>query len=405
MSMELRRVEIVDTTLRDGAQSPGVALAVSDRVTIARALAAAGVDEIEVGCPAAGETERAAIQAVLALNLSCRQTAWCRASVEDLDVAEACGFSAVHVSVPGSCLQLGAMDKSWRWVREVLDDLLPWVRRRFAFVSLGIMDAARTKPTRLQTIASKCIEHRIDRVRLADTVGLWNPRTAAQAVMHVRRARDVCGGRLNIGVHTHNDLGMAVGNAVSALEAGASSADVTVLGLGERAGNTPLEELVMALRSTTEMTTDVATRDLSRLCRRVASATQHDVSPHKPIVGSNAFRHESGVHVSGVLRDPRCFEPFDPDLVGRTDRRLDLGTHSGRAGLRSALTSRGVDPVDDLLDETLEAVRSEALRTRAPVTAGRAAAIHDQLAGERSAGPIEHEFADSPWERRRTCVA
>lgn len=365
----------MDTTLRDGAQAAGVAFTVEQRVSIARALAEIGIDEIEVGSPAMGEAERNVIRRTAALGLPCRLTAWCRATLADLDAAAACNLSAVHLSVPGSAIQLNALDKSWPWVRQTLSRLIPYARRRFDFVSVGIMDASRTASARIVEWAQLCNALGADRLRLADTVGLWNPRTAAEAV---RRVISAVPHRL-VGLHAHNDLGMAVANTLAGLEAGGRSADVTVLGLGERAGNAPLEELVVALHKTTPLRCRLSQRGLASLCQHVAACANHPIPPRKPIVGENVFRHESGIHVRGMLRDEQCFEPFAPATVGQAGRRFDLGTHSGRAGLRAALVAQGVRPREHLLHALLKLVRAEADTTQRPVSSARAAAIHQQL--------------------------
>ncbi len=370
-----RAVWLIDTTLRDGAQAPGVAFTPAQRVGLAESLASIGIDEIEVGCPAMGEAERATIRQTVGLGLGCRLTAWCRARPEDLDAAAACGLAAAHLSVPGSGLQLKALDKSWAWVRRTLTELVPRARRRFAFVSVGVMDASRTESGRVAALARLCADLGADRLRLADTVGVWNPRSAARAVRDVAAAAP----GLAVGVHAHNDLGMAVGNTLAALEAGAASADTTVLGLGERAGNAPLEELVMALRATTDLGCRVAPRGLAALCRQAAECAGRTIHPSKPVVGPNAFRHESGVHVRGMLRDARCFEPFAPEAVGRRDRQLALGTHGGRGGLAAALQAAGLRPDENVIDALLHQVREEAAQTRRSVSPQRAAALHEQL--------------------------
>ena len=377
-----RRVHLIDTTLRDGAQAPGVALTADQRVGIAAALDAIGIDEIEVGCPAMGNAEQAVIRRIVSMKPTARLTAWCRVCEADLDAAAACGLKAVHLSVPGSTIQLAALDKSWNWVRNTLTTLLPGVQRRFAFVSVGVMDASRTEPARLIELVSLCDGLGVDRLRLADTVGLWNPRTAAAAVSLVKTASP----RLIIGVHTHNDLGMATANALAALEAGADCADTTVLGLGERAGNAPLEELVMALRTTTELINGIRAEGLAAVCEHVAGCVDERVHARKPIVGSSVFRHESGIHVRGMLRDPRCFEPFGPEAVGRTGasgRQLELGTHSGRAGLIAALWTEGVCPCESVLETLLDRIRIQAETTRDAVSPAQAAAMHHQLVAGR----------------------
>ena len=374
-SSSRRPVWLVDTTLRDGAQAPGVAFTASQRVAIAEALAELGVNEIEVGCPAMGEAEQTVIREVNSLRLASRLTAWCRACTADLDAAARCNLAAVHLSVPVSAVQLDALDKSWDWVEQTLTKLIPVAQSRFDFVSVGLMDASRTDSPRLLQAARLCGEFAVNRLRLADTVGLWNPQTVASAVTTIVAAVP----QLDVGVHAHNDLGMAVANTLTALQCGAVSADATILGLGERAGNAALEQVAVALRTTTDLDCSVMPHRLAEVCDYVAACTGQPIPARMPIVGENIFRHESGIHVRGMLRDERAFEPFGPQAVGRRERRLELGTHSGRAGLIAALQAEGVFPCKTVIDELLRLVQCEAARTRAPVTPDRAAAIHRQL--------------------------
>ena len=370
-------VWLVDTTLRDGAQAPGIAFTARQRTAIAARLADLGIDEIEAGCPAIDSDERQSIRSLVDAKLPCRVTAWCRASESDLVAAEIAHVSAVHLAVPASQVQLSALDKTWTWVEDRLAELVPAALDRFAFVSVGVMDASRTDPSRMAYVATLCQQLGAHRLRLADTVGLWNPWTLASTFQTVAAAVPT----LPLGIHAHNDLGMAVANTLAALQAGASTADVTVLGLGERAGNAPLEEVAVACKSTPHLTTRIDTTQLFELCQTVAEYARYDIAPNKPIVGGNAFRHESGIHVRGVLHNPKSFEPFDPAEVGHR-RRVELGTHSGRAGLLAALLQVGVVGQREILDDLLSRVREEAIRTRKEVSAQRAGILHQQMVAE-----------------------
>ncbi|TWT67944.1 homocitrate synthase/isopropylmalate synthase family protein [Crateriforma conspicua] len=367
-----RTIRLVDTTLRDAAQSPGIIFSAQDRLAIANALAEIGIDEIEVGCPVMGDDEQAVIRQTLGMDLPCRITGWCRASVADLDAAASCGLRSVHVALPGSDLQIQTLGKSWTWVIETLHCLVDLARQHFDFVSVGLMDASRCDDASIVEFARHCEQLQIDRLRLADTVGLWNPMTAAHIAGLVREATSLP----SIGVHCHNDLGMAVGNTLAALLAGATDADVTVLGLGERAGNAALEEVAVALAATTDIRTGIRREQLCPLCRQVAAACDRTIPPQKPIAGDGLFVHESGIHVHGVLRNPAAFEPFAPGSVGQSGRQIRVGSHSGRSGLTEALRAAGIPARGDEVSKLMVKVREEVARTRRSITPQQLAELY-----------------------------
>jgi homocitrate synthase NifV len=316
---------IVDTTLRDGEQTAGVAFTRKERLRIARLLAETGLTELEVGTPAMGDGEMADLRAISRLDLGCRLTAWCRARVDDVDRAAACLVNAVHLSVPGSPILLAAMGKSEAWVLDRIGDTADHARRHFDFVSLGVQDASRADPQFLASCARAARQAGVDRLRLADTVGIWNPFQVQLALAKLQG--EVPG--LPLGFHGHNDLGMATANTVAAVLAGAASVDVTVNGLGERAGNASLEEVVMALQLTADCSCGIDTRRFGELSSLVARASGRAIPPGKPIVGSGVFRHESGLHVRAIRIDGRAYEPFPASRVGHRATEFVRGKHSG----------------------------------------------------------------------------
>lgn len=354
---------IIDTTLRDGEQAPGVAFASADKCHLARQLASAGVDELEIGIPAMGPAERDRMRAITDVRLPCRLTAWCRARRDDVDHATDTGVDAVHVSVPASPIHRSAMGKTEAWVLRRLTECVRHARERgVAFVSVGAQDASRAEPDDLLRLARVAAVAGADRLRLADTVGVWSPLEVAAVFA---RMLDQAG-PMQLGIHAHDDLGMAAANTLTALQTGAVSADVTVLGLGERAGNAPLEELAMALRLRGRLNPRFDTTALPALCRTVAALIGREIAPGKAIVGEAAFRHESGIHVRAMLADRRAYEPYDPATVGRRGSEFVLGLHSGFSGLRQAMRSAGICAADEAT--LLERIRRRALNGGGPMS-------------------------------------
>ena len=332
------KIRIIDTTLRDGEQAPGVFFDRVDKLAIARALDHAGIHELEIGTPVMGPEVRKDIRAIAGLGLHSRLSVWCRGRMDDLTAAARCNVGGVHFSFPVSPIHLKTLGKDPDWVFSQMEALVSRAGSYFDQVTVGAQDATRADRDFLLAFAARARAASIHRLRIADTVGIARPETVTDLI----RCISVAVPELPLEFHGHNDLGMATANALCALEAGAEAVSVTVNGLGERAGNTALEQIAMALHQHPYLNCEVDTTSLMPLCRMVADASGQTIPPAQPVVGKRVFSHESGIHCHAMFRDTRTYEPFTPQLAGHTSRCFVLGAHSGAAAIRHLLNDAGI---------------------------------------------------------------
>jgi homocitrate synthase NifV len=329
---------IIDTTLRDGEQAPGVCFDRKSKLAIAQGLDRAGIHELELGTPAMGPGVQADIRRIRELGLNCQLSVWCRARLDDLAAAVRCNVSGIHISLPVSPIHLTALGKDPAWVLAQLETMVPKARYYFDRVSIGAQDATRADRAFLLQFARSVHAAGAHRLRVADTVGIACPSTLVELVASLNSAAS----GLTIEFHGHDDLGMATANALTALEAGAGAISVTVNGLGERAGNTALEQIAMALTGHDALNCPIDTTCLLSLCQLVANAAGQPVYPTQPVVGDRAFTHESGIHCHAMFKESRAYEPFAPRQVGRSDRHYVIGAHSGITAIRRLLSQVGI---------------------------------------------------------------
>ena len=359
-----RDIWLVDTTLRDGEQAPGVVFRTAERMNIAASLAKIGIDEIEAGIPAMGDQAIKDIRHLVAGALPCTLSCWCRAKEQDLVLAARCNTPGVHISFPTSSLLLKTFDKDEAWVLKKLSNLLAFARQYFDHVSVGAQDATRTRMGFLNRFARKAAAKGVKRLRLADTVGMISPFMTAALI---RAVKDAVPG-LSLEFHGHNDLGMATANAVTAVDAGADSISVTVNGLGERAGNAPLEEVVMALFEVGSYEKAIDTTALNDLCCLVARASGQKIPPAKPVTGTRIFTHESGIHCSGLLKEKTSYQLFDPRQVGRLKTDLVIGYHSGGSAIAHVLEKEGIKITRQGANDLIPLVRETARKQKQALT-------------------------------------
>ncbi len=345
------KIEICDVTLRDGEQAPGVVFGVEEKIEIATKLDAIGVEMIEAGFPVVSTKEKAIVKKIANLGLKTKICCLSRAIFHDVDEALDCDVDAVGLFMATSDSHLKyKYHRSFDEMLECALSTLEYAKEHGLIVRFAAEDATRTSIEVLKRFFKQGEDHGADYLSVADTVGALRPSTCYRLVTEIKEVVDV-----PLCIHCHNDLGMAVANTVTAAEAGVFQLHTTVNGIGERVGNTPLEELLAALY----LQFGIDIYDLSRLMdlsKTVERNSRLRLPKNKPVVGLNAFSHESGIHVAAVLEKPETYELFAPELVGNK-RRIVIGKHTGRKALQYVIAQLGYRPTRDELCEILDDVK------------------------------------------------
>lgn len=345
---------IYDTTMRDGEQTPGVCLRTPEKLKIARKLDELGIHQIEAGFPIVSKEERRSIKAIVNEDFDADVIVLSRTKKEDIDIALDCDVDGVITFMATSDLHLKHKLKMTQdQALNICLKSIEHAKDHGIFVAFSAEDATRTDLDFLKKIYKKAEEYGVDRVHIADTVGAISPQGVDYLVRELRKDIET-----GIAMHCHNDFGMAVANSIAGLAAGATAVSTTVNGIGERAGNAALEEIVMALTLVYGLDLGFNIEKFCELSKLVEDLTNLKVPDNKPIVGKNVFRHESGIHVDAVIEEPLTYEPFLPELIGHT-RRIVLGKHSGCRAVKAKLDACGIEVTKDELCKIVEQIKKD----------------------------------------------
>jgi homocitrate synthase NifV len=353
----MRHLVIVDTTLRDGEQTAGVVFSNQEKLRIARLLDELGVHQIEAGVPVMGGDEKQAIRDIVKLGLKSSIMGWNRAVVSDIEASLACGVDAVAISISTSDIHIEHKLMTTR--EDVLERMVKattFAKREGMYISVNAEDASRSDMDFLVEFAKEAKKAGANRLRYCDTVGILDP---FKTYDNIKTLIEKAG--IDVEMHTHDDFGMATANALAGVKAGATHVGVTVNGLGERAGNAALEEVIMALKHLLDTDLSFATERFVEVAEYVARASVRMLPPWKSIVGSNMFAHESGIHADGALKNPKTYEAFSPEDVG-SERQIVIGKHSGTASIKAKFfLEYGKEMTDEDATEMLTRVRALAV--------------------------------------------
>jgi 2-isopropylmalate synthase len=345
-------IRIFDTTLRDGEQTPGVSLTIEDKIEIAHQLNLLGVDAIEAGSPMSSDGEKKVVKEIAKAGLDTEICGLARATRSDIDAAIDCDVDTIHLFIPTSPVQMKyAVNLTPEQVLAATVDSVEYIKKHGLVCEFSPMDATRSNLPFLKQVCQAAEKAGMDRLNVPDTVGIMIPKTMIKLIEELKKVVTA-----PISIHCHDDFGMAVANSLAAVEAGATQVHATINGLGERAGNASLEEVVMALHMIYKLKTGINSRLLYSTSRMVSSLTGISVQVNKAVVGENAFAHESGIHTRGVTVKPLTFEPINPELVGRI-RKFVAGKLAGTRGIKAELDEIGIHPNEEQLKEIVQRIK------------------------------------------------
>lgn len=347
----MKEIKFLDTTLRDGEQTPGVALSVEDKVKIAIAIDQLNVDVIEAGSAVASEGEREAIKRIVKENLNSEIFSFARVNINDIKLAKECNVDGIFLVAPTSDLHL--KDKlriSREQLKEKIKECVKFCKDNNLIIDLCCEDGSRTDISFLQEILKLSINLDVDRFTVADTVGISTPEKISKIFESLNELKKEEKSKILLGVHCHDDFGLANANTVASVNKGADIVDVTINGLGERAGNASLEEVATVLKFLYDYNVKINFKKILEVSAMIEKITGISISKNKAITGENAFTHGAGIHVDGILKNPSTYEAISPEIFN-TERKFMLGKLMGRDTVMNVLQDMHIKITDEQLNE------------------------------------------------------
>jgi len=375
-----RAVAVCDTTLRDGEQTAGIVFANIEKYKIAQMLDDAGVPQIEAGIPTMGGDEKTAVKYIANMGLDASVLGWNRADINDVNASIDCDVDAVALSMSSSDIHIeNKLRKSRQWVLDKVSESVQYASDHGFYISCNAEDASRADLGFLIEFAKTAKDAGAARLRYCDTIGRDDPFTVYERIKTIITAVGI-----DVEMHTHNDFGMANANSLAGVKAGAKFVSTTVMGIGERSGNTPLEEIVMTAKHILNMQTGIDTLKLRPLAQYVSVASGRPIYVSKPFLGSSCFSHEAGIHTDGIIKDHSNYEPYDPQEVG-LERTIVIGKHSGRNTLVTDLKKRGIELDDASGTALLEMVRKASVCLKRQLTSDELFSLYQDIIAGRDA--------------------
>ena len=365
---------VCDTTLRDGEQTAGIVFSNIEKYRIAQLLDDAGIQQIEAGIPTMGNDEQKAVKHIAHMGLNASVLGWNRADIADIDTSIDCGVDSVAISMSSSDIHIQhKLKKSREWVLEKITTAIEHAKEHGLYISCNAEDASRADLDFLIQFAQTAKDAGADRFRYCDTIGRETP---FDCYDRVKKIIDTVG--IDVEMHTHDDFGMATANCMAGVQAGARSMSTTVMGIGERSGNAPLEEVIMACKHLYNKSTGIDPLKMRPLAKFVSTAAGRPIDVSKPFLGANCFAHEAGIHADGIIKDAKNYEPYDPEEVG-LERRIVIGKHSGRNTLVTDLSHRGIVLEGDDASELLERVRRTAVKLHRSISSDELYIMYNEM--------------------------